>query len=708
MVDMPIFPFGGCGLTMERFLVAIMSTLRALALLLAVAAQPVLGQGTDVENLPTPSRVGMVSGAASFWRPGAEDWSPAQVNMPLAAGDALYTAAGATLEVQIGSRAYLRLAQNAMLTLLNDEPGLQQYKITSGIAALDLRGMPAGRAIEIDTPAGAFNIDSAGYYRVEIADNATHFIVRRGGEATVTLADGGSRLIAPSQEAVVEAGDGVSDVGTYVAPEPDAWDTWNYARTDDLIEAISNRYVSPEVYGTDDLDHYGDWRVTPEYGAVWVPNGMAADWAPYSSGSWVWDPVYAWTWVDVAPWGWAPYHYGRWVNINGFWAWTPGPRHHRPAYSPALVAFFHGSGGSLQLSFGGPVVSWVALSWGEPCLPWWGRSGFIGQPWWGGWAGPRVVNNVVVQNNTVVNVANITYRNRDLRNAVIATPEKRFGYGRIADARRIEPAYTRELKPIIGQSPLRPNAVSFAPTTARAAAPAANIMNRPAFVLRRPPQRVQPAWQAERSDRPQAQRAIPENRIITVRPPTGQAVPPARFGQSAGPERNPPRRPLDPPRADTWSPRTAPPMREESNVPMAQERAKPLPQQGPPAGIISVPPVRQRQREPVPDIGAPPQAPAIMQRQAPSLPPAGATRQVVPQGEVRQRARPEAAPQMPPQQRDRPEAVPQMPPQRELRQERREGQGEMRRQQEAPRALPGRPANQLYQRRSQRSDSRGD
>ena len=29
----------------------------------------------------------------------------------------------------------------------------------------------------------------------------------------------------------------------------------------------------------DDLDHHGDWRVEPAYGAVWVPRAVAAGWA---------------------------------------------------------------------------------------------------------------------------------------------------------------------------------------------------------------------------------------------------------------------------------------------------------------------------------------------------------------------------------------------------------------------------------------------
>ena len=566
-------------------------------MLLMGATQPVFAQQENTQDTPSPPRIGMVSGTASFWRPGAENWSPAQVNMPLAAGDALYTAAAATLEVQIGPRAYVRMSQNAMLTLLGNEPELQQFKMTSGIAAFDLRSLLAGRSVELDTPSGAFNIDSAGYYRIEITATTTRFIVRRAGEATVTLSDGSSRLIAPSQEAVIEAGN-LGNVETYVAPDADAWDEWNYARTDNLIDAISNRYVSPEMYGTDDLDHNGNWRVTPDYGPVWVPDRMAPDWAPYSSGSWVWDPVYAWTWVDTAPWGWAPYHYGRWVNLDGYWAWAPGPRHHHPAYAPALVAFFNADGPA-QAGFGGPGVGWVALSWGEPVRPWWGRPGFVGKPWWGGWAGPHVVSNA----------SNMKYRNVSQRNALIAMPERNFGQGRVAGAMHIEPMQLKELTSIPGRHPVLPRAASPAPGVANTVVPAQAIMNQPAVSLHIPPQRVMPRSSEER-EVSEPRPGVPEGKFITVRPQAGQSAPWASFGKTVGPERNEPRHPPEPPRIETWSGHAAPSPRQERQMPkpfmQEQRQSAPPPRQQESVHIMNTPQALHRETPPLMPQEAPP------------------------------------------------------------------------------------------------------
>ncbi|MGH7421522.1 MAG: DUF6600 domain-containing protein, partial [Candidatus Rokuibacteriota bacterium] len=409
-------------------------------------ASPEGGQADDSQNVgPTPPRLSYTSGDVSFWRPGGEDWAPAQVNTPLAPGDQLYTGNRGNLELQIDSRSFVRAWGDSQLGLANHEPDFLQIKVAAGHVSLDLRALDGGRTVELDTPAAAFTIERPGYYRVDVTPDRTSFITRRGGTAMITTAGtsaGGQSVGLAAGEQVVLTGGGVE---TFVAPEQDVWDRWNHARTDALVDAVSARYVPPAVSGVDDLDRHGNWRVVPEYGSVWVPEGVAADWAPYTTGRWIWDPRFGWTWVDTAPWGWAPYHYGRWVHVDGVWAWAPGPVIARPVYAPALVAFFGAPG--VRVTVGAPFVSWVALGWGEPCVPWWGRPGFVGRPWWGGWGGPRVVNNVVVHRTKVVNVTHIdAYRNVSVRNAVVAVRADRFGRGPVREA-RIRRVDTRRLEP---------------------------------------------------------------------------------------------------------------------------------------------------------------------------------------------------------------------------------------------------------------------
>ncbi|MBI5897327.1 MAG: hypothetical protein HZB24_15420 [Desulfobacterales bacterium] len=434
----------------------------------------------------TPPRLSFVDGEVSFYRPGAPDWVEAQVNTPLAPGDQVYTGSPGNIELQIGARAYVRGWANTQIGLENHEPDFLQFKVTSGYVAFDLRDLPRGNTVEVDTPNAAFTINNPGYCRVNVDGERTTFITRKGGSAVATPVGGRSLTIAPSEELVL---DGTSDpaISSYAAPPLDVWDQWNYDRTNDLIEAVSARYVSPEAYGTDDLDRNGTWRVVPTYGSVWIPGGVPAGWAPYSDGTWIMDPYYGWTWVDRAPWGWAPYHYGRWVSVSGYWAWAPGPVLVRPVYAPALVAFMGGPGLSVSMSCGSaPTVGWVALGWGEPCVPWWGHPGFIHRPWWGGWGGPHMVNDVVVHHGHVVHVDDIHhYHHMKMGRGVMAVQEKYFGRGPMHPTHvdRVDPRHL-QLNETVSRKHVTP--ASYAPHDKQGHRPPQESFHRPVVATRRP------------------------------------------------------------------------------------------------------------------------------------------------------------------------------------------------------------------------------
>jgi len=514
----------------------------------------------------TPPRLSYVDGEVSFWRPGASNWAPAQVNTPLAAGDETYTGNRGNLELQIGARAFVRAWGDTQLGFVNQEPDFLQFRVTAGHVSLDLRGVEPGRTVEIDTPMAAFTVDAPGYYRVDVSPERTAFITRRSGRATMTVAGGSAVAIAPSEEVVLD-GATTPRVQSFVAPPLDVWDSWNYARTDELIDSMSARYVPAGVYGVDDLDHYGAWRVVPTYGAVWVPREVATGWAPYSTGRWVADPQYGWTWVDAAPWGWAPYHYGRWVYVDGYWAWAPGPLVARPVYAPALVAFFGAPG--VRVVVGSPFVSWVALGWGEPLVPWWGSARFVDRPSWAGWGGPRVVNNVVVNRTTVVNVQNITvYNNTTVRNAVVAVREDAFGRRAVHEA-RVADVDGRRLERLR----VTPDASSFVAASGPAVTPPPQTLQRRVVATRRP------AAAVARPDAPRERMApavsMPAPQIVPAPKPataTTPTPPRAPFGASQVERQRPSPPPrFETPRADTRPERTEP--RAEPRVERPDARA---------------------------------------------------------------------------------------------------------------------------------------
>ena len=269
-------------------------------------AQPVPGAspppaGTAPSTEATPPRVSYINGDVSFWRPGAQDWAAAKINMPLAPGDVVYSGGNGNVEVQIGPRAFVRAAEGTQIGLDNQEPNYVQFRVTGGHASVDLRELAAGQTVEIDTPNAAFTIERTGYYHADVTEDSTTFQTHRGGSATMTPAGGVAGTVSASQQVVVTGTDAARvDVGP--TPGLTEWDRWNYQRTDQLVNSPSARYVAPDVYGTQELDRYGSWRAVESYGSVWVPRAVATSWTPYSIGRWIWDPGYGWTWLDDEPW----------------------------------------------------------------------------------------------------------------------------------------------------------------------------------------------------------------------------------------------------------------------------------------------------------------------------------------------------------------------------------------------------------------------
>jgi hypothetical protein len=615
-------------------------------ILLAMFSVPALAWDDEDDFwAPTPPRLSFIDGRVSYWRQGAEDWVDARRNLPLAEGDALYAGDNSNFEVQFDSRSFVRADENTGLSLLNQEEHYIQFKMTQGLISLDIRSMAVDDTVEVSTPDAVFVIQQPGYYRVEAGGSETRFITRRGGRATLTTADGRTLSIYPSEEIVITAGNPVR-VATYAAPPADAWDRWNDARSDRMSESVSARYLPHDVYGAEDLDYYGYWRVVAEYGPIWIPRTVAPGWAPYSTGSWVWDPYYEWTWVDDAPWGWAPFHYGRWVYVGGYWAWAPGPVVRRSVYAPALVSFlFHDHDVSVRIGIGLPGVWWVSLGWGEPVLPWWGHHKHRWHPRWAGWGGPRVVNNVTINKTTIINVGDIRYHNAKHPRAVTTVPADKFGRAPIRAT--TETRYRQEdFVPVRGEMPVKPSSESLLGGAPKASKPPREVLTRPVVATRAPRERSLPWQEAKPRGQPLAD---PESRYLKPPVSRGEDRPvPQRppFGAEAGPERAPP---PQPPRLKEVASMPATPT---VRVPVART-ASSAPQQ----------PVERRS------------APAATQPRRPAAPPTQASR---------------PAPSQPRVERAPARTTP--------------ARGEPR-QESRPQPLPGKPANQTYRGQDQRARS---
>ncbi|HZR85011.1 MAG TPA: DUF6600 domain-containing protein [Candidatus Binatia bacterium] len=437
------------------------------AALAAVTVSLAAGEArAETTREPGVARVSLIEGEASYFRSDADDWSAVSVNAPLVTGDRFYSAEGSRAEIEAAPGVDVRLGAETEIDMVELAPDAAHVRVALGRATLRVRRDPGGRRIELDTPAAAFVAREAGVYRVEVdADGRTKVMVREGaleardGDDTYRLGAGSGAVIAAGTNGHPDR----FDVGA-----PDAWDEWESERARRIENATSYQYVSEDIYGGEDLDDHGEWQYRRGYGQIWRPYGVASDWAPYTTGRWVWCPPWGWTWMDYASWGWAPYHYGRWVWLDDYWAWAPGPVIASPVYAPALVGFYgagFGGGFSWSVGFGvDPWIGWVPLGWGEPCIPWWGGWGgaFVGVPWWGGWGGPRVVNNVFI--NKQVNIYNIDTKRIRFANSTVPRGVTAVSRGSFANGRfeRVPIGGDHgNLVPISGRIPISPDRASL-------------------------------------------------------------------------------------------------------------------------------------------------------------------------------------------------------------------------------------------------------
>ncbi len=363
---------------------------------------------TDRNDPPgRAARLQYMTGSVSIQPRGTEDWVQGSLNRPLTIADNIWADKNARAELNVGT-GLIRIGSETSLTLTNVSDSSVQLSLHQGAMNLHVRHLYRGEIYEVDTPNQAFTILKTGDYRFDVNPNSdtTYITVWRGeGEST---GQGPSVKIKEHQQARFRGGNSLAHEIAR-APREDGFDEWCRIRNRRIDESVSARYVSPDVIGSEDLDAYGTWRHTPRYGAVWVPTVVDAGWAPYSTGHWAYIEPWGWTWVDDAPWGFAPFHYGRWIHEEGYWGWAPGPYYggwDRGWYAPALVAWFGGPSWGVSLGFGGGGgYGWCALGWGEPFIPWY-RSG------WGYFRNVNVYNTNIVNINNYRNVyVNNTYNN---------------------------------------------------------------------------------------------------------------------------------------------------------------------------------------------------------------------------------------------------------------------------------------------------------
>jgi len=385
------------------------------------ASDPQYGDTGDAPDHGV-ARISYMNGDVSVRRGDSGELVAAVLNVPLTGNDRLVTAEGSRAEVQFDSANIIRLGSATEVRFSELAYGRIQVQIATGTTTFRvLRDSTA--QVEISTPSVSVRPEKKGIYRVTVRPDGASEISVRSGDAEIFSPRGSEQL--HSGRTMLSRGS-ASDPEFQITGEipQDEFDRWSAARDHELERAVSPRYASRDIYGTEDLDGNGTWRNDPQYGNVWVPQ-VDPGWAPYQCGRWAWVDYYGWTWVGCESWGWAPYHYGRWYHGGFGWAWYPGPIYSSYFWRPALVGFFGWGAPGFGLGFGFGHVGWVPLAPFEPFHPWYGR-GFNG-----GFRGNTFVNNT--------NITNV-YRNARVANGVNGMNSENFGRAGVDRGSMVRPS----------------------------------------------------------------------------------------------------------------------------------------------------------------------------------------------------------------------------------------------------------------------------
>jgi len=271
------------------------------------------------------ARVGDYDGNVQVQLQAADDWQAAQRNLPLREMSWLRTEGPSRVEVELDDGSVLRLGPDSLAELsdytrLSTGQRITLISLDHGLAYFT--GAAGGNdAMVVALPGAQVTIHQGARLRFEARD----------AWSQIAASDGVARFSSPTAEFDLNAGQMVKVDPAHPArfflnreiPSLET-DRWCDERDKVLLSSTSAAHVPALSYGFADLDAYGVWVQTGDFGAVWRPKAPAG-WAPFRNGRWLWYEGLGYTWIGDDAWGWLPYHYGRWMLLEGTgWVWAPG------------------------------------------------------------------------------------------------------------------------------------------------------------------------------------------------------------------------------------------------------------------------------------------------------------------------------------------------------------------------------------------------
>jgi hypothetical protein len=253
--------------------------------LLIPLCSPVLAD----EPIIRAARISLVEGEVNYQRANDpdKDWFDATANLPLHENDQVYSGPDGRAELQLSGRNIVRINHSTNLRFTQFNTGVIQLALPVGTATFRIDSLERGQFqvvdaqesgkgdpvhFEVDSPVVAITFLKEGKYRVNVSDDGTTEVVVVRGQAEVFNQELGTIAIKEGRRFVIDGSDKDNFQVAKLA-EKDEWDRWNDGRDDGLTRQIerSTDHVPAAVPGVYDLDHYGDWIDSPDYGAVWSP-----------------------------------------------------------------------------------------------------------------------------------------------------------------------------------------------------------------------------------------------------------------------------------------------------------------------------------------------------------------------------------------------------------------------------------------------------
>ncbi|MDA8098015.1 MAG: hypothetical protein M0042_00150 [Nitrospiraceae bacterium] len=347
------------------------------------------------------ARLSYLEGGVQVLVQDTTDWTNALINIPLASGDRLWVPENGRAEVQLTGGVFARANGSTAFDMLTLRGDAAQFYVDRGRLYINnLRGGIA--VVQVDTPLTSIRSYDNSVLLVDVAEDGVTEVSVLKGYATAESREGATRVAAGS--ALTMKSVDVAEMAPISAA--DDWERWNTDRDREVLAwGESARYLPDELHEySGDLDRNGRWEYASGYGYVWLPVSVAADWAPYTYGSWVWIRG-NYVWIAYDPWCWAPCHYGRWIYVAGLgWCWVP-PAAGTVAWGPGYVGWIVTT----------TYVAWVPLAPGEI---------YYGY----GIYGPASVNITTVTVSPEIRHRRLV--NADRRNAVTVVERESFGSGK--------------------------------------------------------------------------------------------------------------------------------------------------------------------------------------------------------------------------------------------------------------------------------------